>query len=469
MNEVFRKNLGLILIIILFLSLYLFYINPNADLWWDSSVYIGIGKYIYSFGEIGLYEDSRPLIWPLILGFIWKLGLDVVFFGKLLVLGFGIGTIVVTYLIAYELFNKKIALLSALLLAFSPTFFLFNSIMFTEIPSTFFVVLGLYLFIKKYYSLSGLFFGIGFMTRFFQISVIIPIYLFFIYLVYKKKSTFKEFFLSIFFFLIPLVPYLILNFILYNNPFHSFLLQAWMTKFTGWIFHQPFYFYFFNILVENVLVLFSILGVLLILKNEKFSKSIIPFVFLLAFIPYNFVLHKEIRLLLPIFPLLYILTGYGIIKFLDLIKKYKSILLLLILAIGILQIMPRLRLNDYNDNLDPFYNFVQNSEIKDGIWVSNPSFIVQTGLKADELIYYPLYSTEKIIELQKNKDNAENILINTCDILPCPSWEGSCDQEHSNFINSLKEDFKISYYETVGECEHYIFTKYSGNGKFSNI
>jgi len=461
MNKAFRKNLGLILIITLFLSLYLFYINPNADVWWDSAVYIGMGEYIYSFGEIGLYEDSRPLIWPLMLGFVWKLGLDAVFFGKLLILLFGVGITTLTYLIAYELFNKKIALISALLLSLSPTFFLFNSIMFTEIPSTFFVVLGLYLFIKKHYSLSGLFFGIGFMTRFFQISVIIPIYLFFIYLIYKKKSTFKEFFSSIFFFLIPLVPYLILNVILYNNPFHSFLLQAWMTEFTGWVFHQPSNFYFLNIIGENVLVLFSILGVFLILRNEKFSKSIIPLVFLLAFIPYNFVLHKEMRLLLPIFPLLYMLTGYGIIKFLDSFKKYKSILLLLILVIGVFQIVPKLRLNDYDDKLDPFYSFVRNVEIKKGIWISNPSFIVKTGLKADELIYYPLYDTDKIMELQKNVDNAENILINTCDILPCPPEEDSCDQEHSNFIDSLKEEFEISYFEVVGECEHYIFTRYS--------
>lgn len=459
MNKAFGKNIGLMLIITLFLSLYLFYTNSNADLWWDSSVYIGIGKYIYSFGEAGLYEDSRPLIWPLILGFIWKLGLDVIFFGKLLVLLFGLGIIMLTYLIAYELFNKKIALLSALLLAFSPTFFLFNSILFTGIPSTFFVVLGLYLLIKKHYSSSGLFFGIGFMARFFQISVIIPIYLFFIYLIYKKKSNVTYLVKSVLFFLIPVIPYLILNAILFNNPIYPFQLQAYMTKFTGWIYHQPFYFYFFNLIDENILILFSILGVVFIFKNEKSNKFIIPFVFLLAFIPYNFVLHKEMRLLLPIFPLLYILTGYGLIKFLDLFKKYKNILLLLILAIGIFQITPKLRLNGYNDNLDPFYSFVQDSEIRKEIWISNPSFIIKTELKADELIYYPLYNTEKIIELQKNADRAENILINTCDILPCPLWENSCNQEHNNFINSLKEKFKVFYFETVKGCEYYIFTK----------
>jgi len=459
MNKIFKDNLGLILIIILFLSLYLLYLNPNADLWWDSSVYIEMGKYIYSFGEIGLYEDSRPLIWPLILGFFWKLGLDVIFFGKLMVLLFGIGVIILTYLVAHELFDKKIALISSFLLAFNPTFFFFNSIMFAGMPSVFFSLSGIYFFIREKYSLAGLFLGIALMTRFFQIFIIIPVYLFFIYLIYKKRVTLRKFFISILFFIIPIIPYLILNLILYNNPFYSFLLQAWMTKFTGWIFYQPFNFYFLNLIKDNALVLLSILGIILIFKNEKFDKFIVPIVFLLAFIPYNFSQHKEMRFLLSVLPFLYILTSYGIVKFSSLFKRHQNILLLLILIIGIFQVVPKLRLTDYDDKLGPFYNFVQNNEIEDGIWISNPSFIVKTELKADELIYYPLYNSKKMVKLQTRIDGVEYVLISTCDILPCPPWESSCNEEHDNFINLLKEKFNTYLSDKVGECNYYIFTK----------
>ncbi|MCH8067413.1 MAG: glycosyltransferase family 39 protein [Nanoarchaeota archaeon] len=458
MNKIFKDNLGLILIILSFLSLYLLYLNPNSDLWWDSSVYIGMGKYIYSFGEIGLYEDSRPLVWPMILGSFWKLGLDVIFFGKLMVLLFGIGVIILTYLVAYELFDKKIALISSFLLAFNPTFFFFNSIMFAGIPSIFFSLSGIYLFIRGKYSLAGFLLGIAFMTRFFQIFIALPVYLFFIYLVYKKRATLRKFFISILFFIIPVTPYLILNLILYNNPFYSFLLQAWMTKFTGWIFYQQFNFYFLNLIKDNALVLFSILGIIFIFKNEKFGKFIIPIVFLLAFIPYNFSQHKEMRFLLSILPFLYILASYGIVKFSSLFKKNKNILLLLILIIGIFQVTPKLRLNDYDDKLGPFYDFVQNNEIEDGIWISNPSFIANTELKSDELIYYPLYNTKKMIELQNKLEEAKYVLINTCDIMPCPPWEGSCNQEHDNFIDLLKEKFNIYLDEGVGRCNYYIFT-----------
>ena len=135
-----KDNILLALILILFLSVYFFHFDPNADLWWDSSVYIGMGKYIYSAGEVGLYEASRPLVWPLMLGFFWKLGLDVILCGRLLVLIFGVGTIILTYLMAYELFDRKIALLSSLFLAFSPTFVFFY-IEFTFVCFLFFYML----------------------------------------------------------------------------------------------------------------------------------------------------------------------------------------------------------------------------------------------------------------------------------------------------------------------------------------
>lgn len=458
MNKAIKEHIGISAIIILFISSFFYYFNPNADLWWDSSVYLGMGKYIYSSGESGLYEASRPLVWPLILGAFWKFGLDATFFGRLAVLIFGIGTIICTYLIAHELFNKRMALLASFLLAFSPTFFIFNGIMFSEIPSAFFVMLGLYFFIKQKYNFAGLTFGIAFMTRFFQIFFIAAICLFFIYSVYRKKATSRQFLFSILSFFIPVTLFLILNLILFNNPFYPFILQAWMTKFTGWIFYQPFSFYFANLIKENVLILFSILGMFFIFKKEKDTKLIIPSAFLLAFMPYNFVAHKEMRFLISIFPLLYILASYGIIKFSEYFSKYGKTALFLIILIGVFHVAPQLRLDNYDDKLDPFYDFMENKDVKKGLWISNPSFIAHTDAKADELIYYPLYNLNKIMYLSAKISNAKYILINSCDILPCPSYEKECSKEHEKFIALLAKNFKIELNEKYDGCDYYIFT-----------
>ena len=129
-----------------------------------------------------------------------------------------------------------------------------------------------------------------------------------------------------------------------------------------------------------------------------------------------------------------------------------------IIAIGIAHIAPQLMLNGYDDKLDAFYDFMENNDIKDGLWISNPSFIVYGNARAEELVYHPLYNANKIDKLQESIDDAKYILINTCDILPCPPYENSCMEKHGDFLRLLKEKFYLHYNEKSGNCEHYIFT-----------
>ena len=104
-----------------------------------------------------------------------------------------------------------------------------------------------------------------------------------------------------------------------------------------------------------------------------------------------------------------------------------------------------------------FYNYIENEKIGNGLWISNPSFIAYSNAKADELIYYPLYNSEKIDSLIANIDNAEHVLINTCDILPCPPDDNTCSKKHDDFIDLLKNRFSLKLYNEFGSCKHYIF------------
>src|SRR3989338_103468 len=274
-----------LLIFLVFLIVKLFSLFIAHDIWWDSAVYLGMGKYIYSSGNVGLWEGSRPLVWPLILGFFWRIGLDAVFFGKLFVALFSLGILLLAYLIALDIFNKKIGIISALFLAFSQTFFLFSNILHAEIPSTFFVLLGFYYFLRKKYSLSGLFLGIAFMTRFFQIFAFFPLALILFYLFIRKKVPYSDLFYFSLFFLIPVIPYFILNQFLYGNALHPFLLQSFMTKYTGWVFSQPFYFYFANLAKENILALFSVISLVFIFRKPSLNTLSLSLLFLFLFVP----------------------------------------------------------------------------------------------------------------------------------------------------------------------------------------
>lgn len=171
------------------LSLYLFH---PADLWWDSSVYVAMGKYIFSFGKAGIWEASRPLVWAAILGFYWMIGLDPVLFGTVTNILFNVGCIILTYLIGRKLFDDKIGFVSALLLTFSPTFFRFTTILYTEISSLFFVLLGFYLFLLKKYTWSGFVLGIAIMSRFFFWFFAAAILIFQFVKAVKKKAEKKS-------------------------------------------------------------------------------------------------------------------------------------------------------------------------------------------------------------------------------------------------------------------------------------
>lgn len=457
MESLIRKHKVFLLILLLLFIVKMFSLFVVHDIWWDSSVYSGMGKYIFSFGEAGLWESSRPIIWPLFLGFFWKLGLDYILFGKLLAILFSLGILILTYLIAHDIFNKKVAIISSLFLALSQTFFLFNNILQTEIPSAFFVLLGFYFFVKKKYNLSGLFLGIAFMTRFFQIFAFIPLILLLFYLVVKKKESYRALFYFSLFFLIPVIPYFILNYFLYNDFFHPFLLQSFMTKYTGWVHHQPFDFYFINLLKENILVLFSLLALIFIFKKPSLNKISLVLMFLFIFIPYNLAAQKEMRFLITMLPFLYILTSYGVLYFVNILNKNKNLLLSLLLIIFLILSVPKLRFDRYEDNLDVFYDYVENIGVDDGLWISNPAFIAYSDKKA-ELIYYPVYNSEKIDNLISNVGNAKHVLINTCDLLPCPLSDNSCAQKHINFIDLLKERFNMVLDTKHNSCDYYIFT-----------
>jgi len=160
------------LIAVLFISLFFRIVQySNNIVWWDSAAYIEMGKYIFSAGSIGLWEDSRPLVLSFILGEFWKLGINPLVAGKILMIFFSLGTIWLTYTIARKIFNENIAVMASLMLSFSQTFFFYDTQILTGIPSLFFALLGLYLFLDKTHVLSGLVLCIAFMTRFLQLGV----------------------------------------------------------------------------------------------------------------------------------------------------------------------------------------------------------------------------------------------------------------------------------------------------------
>lgn len=452
------KKIILYLILLFFLSIKIFHLFNQKGILWDTAVYINMGKYMFSLGKAGLWEPARPLILPIFLGFLWRIGFEPISFGSILEVAFSAGCIYLTYLIGKDIFNENIALLSALLLAFSPSFLFYSSVILTEIPSLFFSLLAVYFLIKKRYFLTGLFIGLSFMTRFLQLFILIPI----ISLLFlSKKDEIKGMINLAFGFFLIIFPCLISNIFLYKNPIYPFLLQIFMTQNTGWVFNRLLSFYFISLLKENFLVLFVIISVIIILKQKNYKKIMILGIFLIFFIFFNSIAHKEMRFILTFLPYLYLIASYGFYSTFNLIKRKKSLFYLAFILMSIIwlsQAIIQFKIPIYKEYPE-FVGYMQRDDVEDGIWISNPIFIVDSNKKADELIYYPLYNSKKIDILKQRLPKAKHILLDTCDILPCYPTDRGCYAKTDDLLDSIRRDFKIFYHKKEDGCEQFIFKR----------
>lgn len=141
----------------------------------------------------------------------------------LFVLLASVGNIILIFYFGKLLFNEKVGLISAFLLSFFPLEVVYSTKLFSDLPSAFFMALGVYLFLylekKKpnpaLYILSGIFIGIGYLIR--ESALLIALF-FIIYILYKKR-------IKKYYFLVPagvLIIFALESFVFYQltgNPF----------------------------------------------------------------------------------------------------------------------------------------------------------------------------------------------------------------------------------------------------------
>lgn len=442
------KNKLIYLIILVFFIAKLFTLSAYKAIWWDASVYIGMGKYIYSLGNAGLWEPSRPLIWPLMLGLLPKFG---VLAGMVLDIVFGSLVIFLTYLIGKEIFSEKTGLFAAFLLAISPTFFFFNGIMLTEIVSTFFSLLAVYLLLRNKHFLSGVFFGAAFLTRFLQLLAFIAVVL---ALIYNKKFK-SKIFLG---FAIAVLPYLIANQILYNNALFPFFQQIFLTSNSGWLNHHPISYYFMELFRENFLYLLFIAGIALPFKKPNSRFIVFPLIILFLF--FNIIRQKEVRFLIMLLPYMYLLVSYALVYFIDLKNSFKNAVIFLILALFILSAIRISIFLDSESNKSDKYEALQSrlEEAKGNIWISSPIIAAESGKKISKLVYYPVFwqdFDETLLESKK----ADFIFLDTCD-LDCRPFDLECGDNKKKMIAFFKQNFN-QIYSKQGDCQQFVFKRYS--------
>lgn len=427
----------------------------SAPLYWDTAVYIGMGKFIFSLGDSGLWEPARPLLFPILIGALEKLSLDALLAAKILGLIFALALSFITFLLGKRLFNEKTGLIAAIVLLFSPTIFHFSTSGLTDVPSTALALLAVYFFVSKSYFLSGIFAGLASMTRFLQLFAGIIIGCFLLYGAVRKGSLKPTRSFALGFALVAL-PYLALNAILYGNPFYPFILQSFLTKVTGWLNYQAAYYYFKLLVLENFVSLFAIGGIFLALLKINKHKILLAAILFFYLIFFSLIPQKEPRFFITFLPYICLFSAFCLASIRFRILK-TPIIYFLFLAM-VIQIAPQIVKTGVSEDYGLFQDYVSRDDVNSGIWISNPAFIVNSDKKADMLIYYPTTNEEQVNRLIAEIPKAEHILINTCDI-PCSPSFPDCEIAKKTFLAGLRERFYLEKHETHGECEFLIYRK----------
>ena len=117
-KKIIIKNKNILIILAVALIFRLFFEFQHYELWWDEVTYIAIGKNIFSYGELGLWEPLRPLFLPVILGFFWKIGLPVILAGRILTLMSTLIVIYFIYILGKKVFNENTGVIASLFVSF---------------------------------------------------------------------------------------------------------------------------------------------------------------------------------------------------------------------------------------------------------------------------------------------------------------------------------------------------------------
>jgi len=462
-NSVIRScidNKGLIIVTLSFFVVMVILLYNYKVIWWDSSVYIGMGKYIFSYSKSGLWEESRPIILPFILGLGWYFGLDGVIFGRIVSVIFSVLILIMTYIIGSKIISKRFGLIAALLTASSFTFVFFSANILSEVPATLFMLLAFYFFLKEKHFLMGLFSGLAILTRFFQLFALLGIYIIYFVYIYKKPNFNRKLFSNSVGLLLIILPYALLSLHLYDDVLLPFKVQSQLTRTTGWMLYEDNLFYFRALLNENLL--FVLLFVLLVLyKNDHRFNALVfaPFVYIIIF---SFIKHKETRFMFVILPMLYLLLAYCIDRFYAkvknkvLAKRFFHVIIFFLMLFTFIKINNAIQNQQQDQQTSVFQNYL-NKNNNGKVWITSPLYALYSDGKIDGLLYY--YSSKNLMKFLEANRDADTVLYNSCD-MECPPVEldALCPKSRS-ILNKMLLNFETIYQKDVGLCKYRIYKK----------
>jgi 4-amino-4-deoxy-L-arabinose transferase-like glycosyltransferase len=476
MKKWLKEHWIIITIVTLFVIVRVLAIQKHGIVSWDAAVYVGMGKYLYSHGAVGMWEVLRPVALPIILGAFWKLGFNPYTVGTIFGLLTSVGAVIVAYLFGEEI-RKGAGNIAASLLITASMFFAYAAIPVTDIASTFFSMLALYILYKaasnRQYFYAGLLVAVAFLFRFpHGLTLVVGgfaiIAKMFLSLPKKRGKNFWADFMvntveKIFsfaggFFAI-IVPDLVINYYAYGNAFLPFIEgNAVIAQYSS-LYTENLFFYFIQLFKENPLYVLFLVPIGMLWKKAYRSTLVIILTIAILIIGGYFTqqAHKEFRYILAFLPYMAVLAGVGIAYVLDWFKM-PQLLFYGLFAIVIFMTQAGQIVHAYhNPDAPSMYAFnsyfaTAKDVPHDARVISSTPFPVAYG---DVLIAHTVYGdwTNAYNSYTQFKDTSDYISLNSCGLEIGCADNAQCTAQKQQLLTLLaKEDTNVFETSTPSQC-----------------
>ncbi len=457
------------LLLIAALARLLFFFDPH-EVWWDSGVYVGMAKYLWSFGHAGLGEHIRPVLWPAVLGIAWVMKLNVIWFARVIEFLLALVSTALVFALGRKLFSERTALFSSIVWAFSAIVFSSGFHEYTELPAVTLVLAALVAFVHTRWFLAGLFVGLAFLTKF-------PAGIFLAVLgiaVLAQKRWKGALWLSAGF-TIPAAAYLLFNHMMYGTAFGPLLdARTSILSVLGCnvLRFKPWYQYVIWVFVDNWLNVFAVVGLAAVAARWK-RQYVLPVLALIVPVAYLMQLHcREYRYALLFLPILALFTGNGIAFISEWMEKRlkhaRTALLLTVVLVSAFHGILFYHGNEIrvlDQNAEHYYRWLEGKEIPGEVWSSNPLVSVYTDQLVHPL-YYPVYTegtaTDFNTYLASNKEKIGAVFLDNCGGgIICAPDDAGCAEQLQVLRKLLDADFTQSFSAQSGDCGYAVYVPIS--------
>ncbi len=457
------------LILFIYSAFLIWYSFNDISIWWDEAVYIGMGKYLATSGQIGMWELFRPPLFPIMYAFLFKLNLPLIIFGKIIVIFSSVGSVWLAYRLADDI-RKGAGIFAGVILMTTPIFFSFSRVPMTDVISIFFVLLSLFLFSKNRYYQTGLVVATAFLFRFPQGLILLPIGLSLLYNNFEQNLkqwisivVIIVFKISLGFFTI-VIPYLIVNYLLYGSIFKPFILASQAVSLSSVWYDYGLLFYIDKLSkIAPLLFLASFSPFLFIkyyssiIKKERQNFILILIVAIILTFYYFWQVHKEVRYSLGFIPYLAILGGITVGYLNSYFNRFKIVyILFFIIVIFLINKNADYYKDQAGYQFVPFHNHL---ETLNGTFLSTSPLLAVFGQVKIISLFERFKGFENL--MKDNRQFVDGIFIKDCDIFCSDKVEGQlCLNELDQIYQRIKdESFEKTYQEKINECTYSIYNK----------